>query len=56
MRWWFRKKPKPPAIPTYPLPPIVVKPVPKDPDYVVEQTEMSATGIFRLFGRRPKGE
>ncbi len=55
MRWPWRK-PKPPAIPKYPLPPIVVKPVPKDPDYVVTEEEMSQTGMWRLFPwKKPKG-
>lgn len=50
---WFRKKPPPLAIPPY-VPP--VKPVtPKEPDYIVEKVDMTATGIFKIFGRRPKG-
>jgi hypothetical protein len=52
---WFRKKPKPLDIPPYA--PVAVKPVPpKDETYIVEKVDMSATGIFKIFGRRPKGE
>jgi hypothetical protein len=55
MTVWFRKKPLP-AIPPY-QPPIEVRPVPpKDEPYIVEKVDMSATGIFKIFGRRPKGE
>ena len=59
MRWWFRKKPKPPAIPTYPPPGtqpcVIVRNEPKrDPGIEVEEVDMSATGIFKIFGRRPK--
>lgn len=53
---WFRKKPKPLDIPPY-QPQVEVKPVPpKDESYVVEKVDMSATGIFKIFGRRPKGD
>jgi hypothetical protein len=55
MKWPWSKRPPPPAIPPYP--PIEVKPVPpKDETYVVEKVDMSATGIFKIFGRRPKGD
>jgi hypothetical protein len=49
---WFHKKPPPLAIPPY-VPP--VKPVPpKEETYIVEDVDTTATGIFNLFGRRPK--
>jgi hypothetical protein len=52
---WFRRKPMPPEIPPYA--PVEVKPPPpKDETYIVEKVDMSATGIFKIFGRRPKGE
>jgi hypothetical protein len=44
---WSKRSPPLPAIPPY-RPDI--KPLePKDPDYVVEETEMSQTGMFRIF-------
>ena len=46
MRWpWSKPKP-------LPIPPFRphIKPLePKDPDYVVEETEMTQTGMFRIF-------
>jgi hypothetical protein len=48
MRWWFRNKPTQPAI--QPYRPVDIKPLePKDPAYVVTETEMSQTGMFRIF-------
>jgi hypothetical protein len=53
---WFRKKAKPPAIPPY-QPPIQREHAqPPEAGITVEEVDMSATGIFRIFGRRPKGE
>jgi hypothetical protein len=56
MSWW-RRKAEPPQIPPYqppaPLPLFQAKP--KDEGIEVEEVDMSATGIFRIFGRRPKG-
>lgn len=50
----LKRKPLP-AIP--PFLPIEVKPQPpKEEPYIVEKVDMSATGIFKIFGRRPKGE
>lgn len=47
MRWPWQKRPQP-EIPPYR--PIEFKhPEPKDPDYVVTETEMSQTGMFRIF-------
>lgn len=46
-KFWRKKQPLLPTIPPY-VPPI--KPLePKDPDYVVTETEMSQTGMFRIF-------
>ncbi len=53
MKWWFSRKPKPAAIPTYPLPPIVPQPKP-EPGITVEEhdvSQMTRTGIFRAFDR-----
>lgn len=47
MRWPWKKKPKPPEIPPFK---IDFKPLePKDPDYVVEEKEMTETGMWRIF-------
>ena len=50
---WFRRKPKPPEILPFaedPRPRPDIKPLqPKDPDYVVTETEMTQTGMFRIF-------
>lgn len=46
MRWWFRK-PKPLPIP--PFRPDIKPLEPKDPDYVVTETEMTQTGMWRIF-------
>lgn len=59
---WFRKSKALPIQNKFvdPTPAVAAKPVTvklpevKDPAYVVEQIEMSATGIFKIFGRRPK--
>lgn len=60
MRLWFRKKPKLPDIPPSPyrLPTVDIKPLqPKDPDYVVEQREMSEeTGLFYFPWLKKKDE
>lgn len=51
MRWPWTKRPPPPEIPPY-QPPIALdfKPLePRDPAYVVEEKEMSETGMFRIF-------
>lgn len=51
MNWWFRSKPKPPEIPPFAIKPLV----PKDPDYVVSEEEMTQTGMWRLFPfKKPK--
>ncbi len=53
MKWWFRKKPKPPSIPTYPLPAIVPHPKP-EPGIVVEEhdvSQMTRTGVHRAWSR-----
>lgn len=56
MRLWWRRKPEP-AIPPYqgPLPLFQAKPKAKEEGIEVEETDLSATGIFKIFGRRPKG-
>jgi hypothetical protein len=47
---WFRKKPKRPDIPPHrPIEIDYKPPQPKDPDYVVTETEMTQTGMFRIF-------
>ena len=48
---WFRKKPDPPAIPTYPLPVIETR-VQPDPGIVVEEidtSDMTKTGVHRAW-------
>jgi hypothetical protein len=48
----FRRRPKLPDIPPSPYraPAVDIKPLqPKDPDYVVTETEMTQTGMFRIF-------
>lgn len=52
MRWPWSK---PAQLPIPPYVPLEVKPQPKEePGIVVETIDMSATGIFKIFGRRPK--
>jgi hypothetical protein len=47
VRWPWERKPTPPEIPPFKLD---FKPIePRDPNYVVEEKEMSETGMFRLF-------
>lgn len=46
MKWWWQKKPLP-EIPPFK---IDYKPLePRDPDYVVEEKEMTETGMWRIF-------
>jgi hypothetical protein len=48
MKWPWAKRSPPLEIPPYR--PIDVRPLePKDPDYVVTETEMTQTGMFRIF-------
>ena len=49
---WLRRKPKLPDIPPSPyrVPVIDLKPLqPKDPDMIVEESELTSTGLWRLF-------
>jgi hypothetical protein len=47
MRWPWQKKQQQPEIP--PFRPEIKPLEPKDPDYVVTETEMTQTGMFRIF-------
>jgi hypothetical protein len=50
MRWPWTKKPKAPEIPIYKAPIIDFKPLePKDPDIIVEESELTQTGMWRIF-------
>lgn len=50
MRWPWSKREALPEIPPSPYRVIDVKPLePRDPDYIVTETEMSQTGMFRIF-------
>jgi hypothetical protein len=55
MRWPWQKRPEPPAIPAYePIKVDFKPPEVKEPGMVVTEEEMSATGLFKIFGKRPK--
>lgn len=47
MRWPWSKRELPPAIP--PFRPDIKPLEPKDPAYVVEEAEMTQTGMWRIF-------
>lgn len=50
---WFRRKPPPPAIPVYPLPPIAVK-AKEEPGIIVDEmdtSQMTRTGVFRAWDK-----
>jgi len=50
MKWPWSKREPAPEIPPYRPPNIELKPLePKDPAYVVEEKEMSETGMWRIF-------
>jgi hypothetical protein len=49
VRWPWSKREPPPEIPPFRLP-VDIKPLePKDPGMIVTETEMSETGMFRIF-------
>lgn len=49
MRWPWSKRPPPPAIPPSPYRPDIKPLEPRDPAYVVEEAEMTQTGMWRIF-------